>query len=335
MERRALLLTSLAGGLAVPLVEGFFSRYAGASAQQAALPTIGVLHLGSAASSEPVWKAFRDGLREHGYVEKQTLAIEYRYANGDAARLRNLAAELVALKVKIIVTSGTTSIEAAKDVTNTIPIVIAAGADPVEMGFAKSLARPGGNVTGLSILGGDISRKRLELLHQAVPHARVVAFLIQAANPGNPVFVRAMTAVASSLALQLHVVKAAVANELDGAFAEIARAKATALVVIEDAIFAANARKIADLALSYRLPTMLGNRIYVYAGGLMAYGLVYEDLFRRSAGYVARILKGADPAEMPIEQPNKFDLVINLNTARALGVTIPAGVLARADQVID
>jgi putative ABC transport system substrate-binding protein len=203
------------------------------------------------------------------------------------------------------------------------------------MGFARSLAQPGGNITGLSILGSEISRKRLELLYEAVPRARVVAFLVQAANPGNSVFIRAMTTVASSLGFRLRVVKVNVADHLRHAFAEMVAANAEALVVIEDPTFVAIAKSIADLALSHHLPTMLGNRLYVYAGGLMAYGLVYNDLWRRAARYVDRILKGANPTDMPIEQPNKFDLIINLKTARALGLTIPPSLLARADQVVE
>ena len=263
-----------------------------------------------------------------GYVEGKTVSIESRFANGDAARLPALVAELVALNVKVIVTAGTTSIRAAKDVTRTVPIVIAVGA-------AKSLAQPGGNITGLSILGSEIARKRLELLHAAVPRARVVAFLVQAANPGNPVFIKAMTTVASSLGFRLHVVKVNATDHLSRAFAEMVAANAEALVVIEDPTFVALAKSIADLALSHHLPTMLGNRLYVYAGGLMAYGLVYNDLWRRAARYVDRILKGANPADMPIAQPNKFDLIIYLTTARALNLTIPPSLLLRADQVIE
>jgi len=326
MDRRRFLLTSVAGVVAGPRR---------VSAQRSLRPMIGLLHLSSAATFAGFRQAFQEGLHQQGYVEGETVAIEYRYADGDTARLPALAAELLSLKVRVIVTSGTTSVQAVKNVTTTIPIVIALGADPVEMGFAKSLARPGGNITGLSILGSEIAKKRLDLLHQAVPQARVVAFLVQAANPGNPIFVKAMTTAAASFGLQIYVVNARVADDLPAAFDEISQAKAEAVVVIEDAIFAARAKKIGDLALSHRLPTMLGNRLFVYAGGLMAYGLVYEDLWRRSAGYVARILKGANPAEMPIEQPNKFDLIINLKTAKALGLTIPPSLLARADQVIE
>ena len=326
MDRRRFLLTSLAGALAVPVA---------AQAQRAPMQRIGVLHLGSAASLHSRLDALREGLRDHGYVEGQSIAIDVRVADGRADQLSALVRELLALNVKAIVTSGTTSVWAAKDASKTTPIVIAAGADPVLMGFAHSLARPGGNITGLSILADEILQKRLQLLREAVPQAKIVGFLLHAANPGNSAFVSAMTTAASSLGLQMRVVSVSAANDLSHAFAEMARAKADALVVIEDASLLGHEKNIGDLALSHRLPTMLGNRRFVHAGGLMSYGLLYEDLWRRAAGYVDRILKGANPADMPIEQPTKFDLVINLKTAKALGLTIPPSLLARADQVIE
>jgi putative ABC transport system substrate-binding protein len=325
--RRRFLLTSLAGVLATPLA---------VEAQQAVKPTIGILDLASgSAVGTRRWDAFREGLRDLGHVEGQTLAIEYRFAQDQTNRLPALVAELIALKVNVIVTIGTTAIRAAKNATNTIPIVIAAGADPVEQGFARSLARPGGNITGLSILGGDMLQKRLQLLRQVVPQAKVAAFLLQGANPGNPVFVRAANAAARSLGLVVHVIEVRAVTEFEAAFAEMVRTRAEALLVIEDPSFIAHARELAVLALNRRLPTMMGNRLYVQAGALMAYGVVIEALFRRAAVYVDRILKGANPAEMPIEQPTKFDLGINLGTAKALGLTIPPSLLARADQVIE
>jgi putative ABC transport system substrate-binding protein len=278
--------------------------------------------------------AFREGLRERGYIEGESVAIELRSADDQADRLPACVAELLALKVRVIVTGGTTSVQAAKDATKTTPIVIAGGADPVVMGFAQSLARPGGNITGLSISAGDFLQKRLELLHQAAQQAKIAALLLHAANPGNPVFVKAVTTAAPSLGLRIHVVAVRAVNDLADAFATMARANADALLVLEDPSFGANAKKIADLALNHRLPTMLGNRLYVGAGGLMAYGLVYEDLWRRAATYVDRILKGAKPGDLPIEQPTKFELVINLKTAKALGLTIPPSLLGRADEVI-
>jgi putative ABC transport system substrate-binding protein len=296
---------------------------------------IGVLNLGFADSQRSSWDAFRQGLRERGYIEGDSVAIEFRSADGEADRLPALIAELLALKVKVIVTAGTTSVQAAKSATSTTPIVIAAGADPVAMNFAQSLARPGANITGLSILAGEIAQKRLELLRRAVPHAKVAAFLLQSANPGNAIFVKATTEAGQSLGLRVQVLQVRTPDELEQAFAAMVTVKADALLVVEDPIFLAHAKKIADLALRHRLPTMLGNRLYVHAGGLMAYGLAYDDLWRRAAGYVDRILKGAKPAEMPIEQPNKFDLIINLKTAKALGLTIPRTLLLQADQVVE
>src|SRR5688572_10530053 len=214
MDRRRFLLTSLAGAVAAPIA---------VEAQQRGKHTIGVLYLGSAASFRPYVDAFREGLRERGYVEGDSVAIELRSADGQADRLPALVAELLAMKARVIVTSGTTSIQAAKDATKTTPIVIAAGADPVVMGFAQSLARPGGNITGLSILAGDILQKRLELLRQAAPQAKVAALLLQAANPGNPLFVKAMTTAAQLLGLHTHVVAVRAVNELSAAFAGMTR----------------------------------------------------------------------------------------------------------------
>ena len=286
----------------------------------------------------PYWDAFRAGLRDRGYVEGKSIAIEYRSANDQADRLPTLVAELLGMNVRVIVATGTTSIQAAQAATQNTPIVSAATADPVAMRFAQSLARPGGNVTGLSISAGsagELNQKRVEILRQAVPQAKLVAFLLHGANPGNPVFVRAVSDAASSLGLRIHAFEVRTVGELEDTFTAIARAKADGLVVIEDPSFTTHAKKIVDLALKHRVPTMAGNRLFVRAGGLMAYGLVYEDLFRRAATFVDRILEGANPADLPIEQPTKFELVINLKTANALGLTIPPSLLLRADQVIE
>ena len=235
MDRRRFLLTSLAGALAAPLAT---------QGQQTGKNTIGVLHLGSAASFRPYLNSFREGLRERGHIDGENVVIHVRSADDQAGRLPALVAELLALKVRVIVTSGTTSIQAAKDATKTTPIVIAAGADPVVMGFAQSLARPGGNITGLSILAVEILQKRLELLQQAAPRAKIAALLVHAANPGNPVFVKGITAAASSLGLQSHVVAVRAVNDLADAFVTMARARADALVVLEDPSFVAHAQRI-------------------------------------------------------------------------------------------
>ena len=297
--------------------------------------TIGVLNFAPSTGATRNLEALRKGLAEHGWVEERTFRIVVRSAEGKAERLPAAASELVALKVDVIVTSGTTSIRAARDATSTIPIVIALGADPVAMGFAASLARPGGNITGLSILSGDVGSKRLELLKQAVPRATTVAALLHGANPGNPTFVKALQEAAPRLKLRLRPVEVSEPAEFEATFDSITRAGANALWVIEDSVFSANAARLVQLAAKHRLPAMWGNRLFVEAGGLMTYGLVYEDLWRRSSAYVDKILKGAKPGDLPIEQPNKFDLVINMKTAKTLGFTIPQAILARADQLIE
>jgi ABC-type uncharacterized transport system substrate-binding protein len=306
-----------------------------AEAQRPGRLTIGVLYLGAPDDVAPYRQIFRQGLRERGYVEGENVDIEYRYAYCDGDRLPTLAAELVAAKVNVIVTAGTTSVQAAWDATKTIPIVIAVGADPVEMRFAQSLARPGGNITGLSTFAVEIGAKRLEFLLQAVPRARVVAVLLQGRNPGNPTFEHALTTAASRLGARLDPRMVHSANEFDDAFVAMSvKDKADAVIVVEDPIFACHAKRIADLALKHRLPTMLGERLFVHAGGLMSYGPEYQALVRQAATFVDKILKGAKPADLPVEQPTKFELVINLKTAKALGLTIPPSVLGRADQVI-
>jgi len=298
------------------------------------IPTLGLLWF--AASIRPsLTQALRDGLRERGWVEGRTIRIVERFADGKPERLRMLAAELVALKVDVIVTGGTTSIRAARNATSTIPIVSAATADPVEMGFAASLARPGGNVTGLSILGPELLSKQLELLKQTVPQATMVAVLLHAANPGNPAFVKAMQEAAPRLKIRILPFEVKEPGDFDAAFGAMIKAGASALLALQDPVFAEHASRMVQLAGRHRLPAMWGNRLWVEAGGLMTYGLVSEDLWRRAASYVDRILKGAKPGDLPIEQPNKFDLVINMRTAKALGLTIPQAILTRADQLIE
>jgi putative ABC transport system substrate-binding protein len=326
IDRRAFLAGTGAVLLAAPLA---------AEAQRAGRPAIGVLYLGAPEDVVPYRQTFRQGLRERGYVEGENVDIEYRYAYCDGDRLPALATELVATKVAVIVTAGTTSVQAAWDATKTIPIVIAAGADPVEMQFAQSLARPGGNITGLSTLAVEIGAKRLELLLQAVPRARAVAVLLHGRNPGNATFEQALTTTALRLGVGIYPRIVRAASEFEEAFAAMrVKDKADAAVVIEDPVFACHAKTIADLALRHRLPTMLGERLFVHAGGLMAYGPEYQDLVRKAATYVDKILKGAKPGDLPIEQPTKFELVISLKTAKALGLTIPQSLLARADEII-
>jgi len=284
----------------------------------------------------PFLGAFRQGLRELGWVEGQNIVIDYRYAEGRFDRLPDLAAELVQLKVDIIVAVATQGVAAAKNATETIPIVMISGsADPVGLGFIASLARPGGNVTGLSFsVGPEISGKQLELLKEIVPKVRRVAILSNPATPIQPRFLREVTLAAQSLAVQLQLLEGRGPNEFDGAFAAMAKERVGALLVVADSLFIFHRTRLADLAARSRLPAAYGVREHVEAGGLMSYGPSLRDLFRRGATYVDKILKGAKPADLPVEQPTQFELVINLKTAKALGLTIPQSLLQRADEVI-
>lgn len=286
--------------------------------------------------SNPSLEAFRQGLRDLGYVEGQNLVIEYRYAEGSEERLRALATELVRLHVDLIVAGGSAAIHAAQQASHTIPIVMATAAyDAVTEGFVASLARPGGNITGLSNLGDGLPGKRLEILKEAVPQSTHIAVL---ANPASALHASAMhnvTEVARALGLHLHVVEVRRAEELDKAFTAMTRAGANALIVLSDAILLTSlGGRIVDLAATHRLPAMYPRRMNVDAGGFMSYGPSLPDAWRRAATYVDKILKGTKPGDLPVEQPVKFELVINLKTAQALGLTIPPSILFQADEVI-
>jgi len=327
--------------LAVALAFSVLLAPLAADAQQAAgkVYRIGFLSvLGAPTPSTPagVLEAFRQGLRELGWVEGQNIVIDYRFAEGRFDRLPDLAAELVRLKVDIIVAVATQGVAAAKNATETIPIVMISGsADPVGLGFIASLARPGGNVTGLSYsVGPEILGKGLELLKEIVPKVRRVAILSNPASPVQPLFIREVKVAARSLGVQLQLLEARGPNEFDGAFAAMAKERVGALLVVADSIFILHRTRLADLAARSRLPAAYGGRENVEAGGLMSYGPSVRDLFRRAATFVDKILKGAKPADLPVEQPTKFELVINLKTAKALGLTIPPSVLIRADEVI-
>ena len=310
-----------------------------ANAQQAArIARIGWLgvHL---APNPQAREAFRQGLRDLGYVEGRNVVIEYRDAEGKYERLPALAAELVALKVDVIVAAAGNNLTlAAKQATKTIPIVFTGVGDPVAIGLVTSLARPGGNLTGLSLLGPELVAKRLELLTQAVPGVRQVALLWQPGvvrEAADRDTLKGADVAARALGVQLHVVEARAPADIDRAFADMTRAHAEAVTVLGGAMLNSERRRLADLAAKNRLPAVYPAREYVDAGGLMAYGPNAADLFRRAATYVDKILKGAKPADLPIEQPTKFELVINLKTAKALGLTIPPSLLGRADQVIE
>jgi len=306
-----------------------------AEAQQPAkIPRIGVLSLGPAAIPSTRVEAFRQGLRDLGYVEGKNLAIEYRFAEGNFKRLRELAADLVALKVNVIMTWGTPQILAVKQATNTIPIVMAFSADPVRDGFVASLARPGGNITGLSSLSPELSGKRLELLKETFPQLARVGVLWDPADPGATANVKETETAGQALGVQVQPLEVRSQKDFQDAFKAANEGRARALILQQTNLTNTHRKEIVELATKHRLPTMLGESGIMDTGGLMSYGPNYSDLFRRAAVYVDKILKSTKPADIPVEQPTKFEFVINLKTAKQIGLTIPPNVLARADRVI-
>jgi putative ABC transport system substrate-binding protein len=327
IDRRTFLAGTGAVLLAAPLA---------AEAQQAGkVVRIGLLsYAASDSASAARWKAFRDGLRELGYVEGQNVIFESRWGDGQVGRLRGLAAELIDTKVDILVTATSEAALAAKQATSSIPIVTATGADPVELGLVASLARPGGNVTGVFSMSNELAGKRLELLKQLIPRVSRVAFLRDSDNRASALNLREAESAARTLGLTVQGVGVRGPKELDAAFVAMKRARADAVIVGENTPFFADRRRIADLAVMHRLPTVAQAKEYAEAGGLVSYGPDYPDQFRRAATFVDKILKGAKPADLPVEQPTKFELVINLKTAKALGLTIPQSLLARADEII-
>ena len=296
---------------------------------------IGYLTAGSVTANPRVLEAFRQGLRELGWVEGQNIVIEYRSAEGHLDRLPDLAAELVRLKVDVIAAAPTPAALAAKNATGVVPIVGVSLTEPVELGLIAGLARPGGNVTGVSYsVGADIFGKDLELLKEVVPRVRRVAVLSNPAGPAQPLTVSNIKQAAGPLGLQLLLVEARAPGDFDGAFATMTRERVGALFVVTDPMFIPHRSRIVGLATKSRLPSMFTQRADVEAGGLMSYGPNFPDMYRRAAIYVDKILKGAKPADLPVEQPTKFELVINLKTAKALGLTIPQSLLRRVDEVI-
>jgi putative tryptophan/tyrosine transport system substrate-binding protein len=284
---------------------------------------------------DPPVDTFRQGLREFGYVEGQHLVMAYRGAAGRIERLPDLAAELVQLQVAVIVAVGTAATHAAQDATHTIPIVMTGTTDPVAQGFVASLARPGGNITGVSNLMADLPHKRLELLKEAVPHSARIAVLVNPANPPAQSVLHTLTVTAQELRLHLHIVELRHAEELDAAFAAMTHEGADALMVVSDPLLMDELLgQVADLATKSRLPAMYDWKMYVEAGGLMSYETSLPERHRRAATYVDKILKGAKPADLPVEQSTTFELIINLKTAQALGLTIPPALLFQADEVI-
>jgi putative ABC transport system substrate-binding protein len=282
-----------------------------------------------------LWQTFRLGLRELGWIENRNIRIEYRWAEGNSARYPELAADLVRLKVDLILARGSTHVQAAKKATSSLPIVFVTHADPVGTGHVASLARPGGNITGLAILLTELAPKQLELLSSVVPVAKRIVVLRSPDTPSHTPGFKALEEAARTLRVQLQAVGAHTGAEMEGAFAAMARERTQAVLVLAYSGFTAERQRLAELGMRYRLPTMFGVKDHVEAGGLMSYAADFTDLFRRGAVYVDKILKGARPADLPVEQATKFELVINLKTAKALGLTIPQSVLLRADQVIE
>jgi putative tryptophan/tyrosine transport system substrate-binding protein len=295
------------------------------------VPRVGILFIGD--RNQPHLEAFKQGLREHGYTEGKNIVLEYRYAEGKEDRLPDLAAELVQLKVDIIVVTTDSSAQAVQKATKTIPIVVTTG-DPVAWGLAESLAKPGSNVTGLSVLLADLSGKRVEILRETFPKlARLATLWNPLEKVATPVFKETSLA-AQALSLQLHSFEVQTPQDIEKAFMDIPKVRPNALLVILSPLVTLHSKRIVEMALKQHLPGMYPTRQFAEEGGLMAYGPLIGDLYRRAATYVEKILKGANPADLPVEQPTKFEFVINLKTAKQIGLTIPPNVLARADKVI-
>ena len=302
--------------------------------QSPKIPRIGILEPATSASISARIEAFRQGLRELGYVEGKNITIEYRYADGKSERIPDLAAELVNLKVDLIVTSQTPSVLAIKKVSSTIPIVFFFLSFPVENGIVNSFARPGGNATGLTVLSEELNGKRLELLKEASPTIARVGVLSNPANPTQPLEWKAIQAAAVALGLKLQSLNVRSGADLDVAFEAALKQRAQALINLPEAVFTMNLKRITEFATKNKLPAMCSNPQAVDGGCLMSYGPNQLDLYRRGASYVDKILKGVKPADLPVEQPTKFEFVINLKTAKQIGLTIPQKVLIRADKVI-
>ena len=325
--RRREFITLLGSATAWPLA---------ARAQQPAMPLVGFLNPTSPDPNVDLLRAFRQGLKETGYVEGENVAIEYRWAENQIDRMPALAAELVRKQVAVIATTGATvAASAAKAATTTIPIVFLTGADPVESGLVASLARPGGNLTGINLLTIDLTAKRLELLRELVPAATRVAVLANPAGPAPEAMLRDVETAARAMGLQVQVLNAGTSPEIDAAFASFVRERPDALFVGPDPFFVSRRVQLVHLASRHAVPAAYTQRDYAVAGGLMSYGSNLMDAFRQVGVYTGRILKGAKPADLPVVQPSKFELVINHQTARMLGLTVPDKLLATADEVIE
>jgi putative tryptophan/tyrosine transport system substrate-binding protein len=326
MQRREALAILAGAAIAWPLAT---------RAQQARMPVVGFLHYASPDKLTHLADAFRRGLQEFGYIEGQNVVIEYRWAEGQYDRLPALAADLVRRGVGVITAGGSVAAQAAKNATTTIPVVFTSGADPVATGLVASLSRPGGNISGMSLLAAEMATKRLELMRDLLPRVRAIAMITNPAFPGSHSEMAEVEAAGRSLGMQTHKVVASSPSDLDAAFATISQLSVDAFTVGADGFFITRREQFAALAAHYALPGIYPFPDFPESGGLLSYGLDLVDAYRQAGVYTGRILKGAKPADLPVMQPTKFQLVINLKTAKALGLTVPQALLARADDVIE
>jgi putative ABC transport system substrate-binding protein len=325
MKRRE-FIALVGGAAALPMV---LPRAAHAQQRPGKIPRIGIIDEG------PIWQPFRQAFREAGYVEGRTIAYEYRRADGEPARLAAAAAELARLPVDVIATYGTPQSRAAKAATSTIPVVMIAIGDPVRAGLVQSLARPGGNITGNTILSPDLGPKRLQIIKEVIPSAARVALLWNPDNVSNTMILEQLRDAAPGLGLAFTAVEARSAGDFDGAYATLARERPDAVLLTSDPVHHTQLHRTVAFLLQNRVPGMFQTRDDAAAGGLMSYGAIFPDLFRQGAFFVHKILQGTKPADIPVQTPQRFELVINLKTAKAIGVTISEGVLLRADEVIE
>jgi putative tryptophan/tyrosine transport system substrate-binding protein len=324
-----------AGWLLIWIIGMLFALSVSAQAQQSAkIPRIGFLSASSAAALSARIEAFRQGLRELGYAEGKDIIVEWRYAEGKLDRQRELAAELVRLKVEVIVSAGPEPTRAAKTITSAIPIVMTNDPDPVGDGFIANLARPGGNITGLSTFGPELSGKRLEILREAVPKLSNVVILGTSTAPGQAQIIKESELALNAFGVTLHYLDVLDSKDIEPAFRAASNVRANGLLTLPSGILILQRSKIVELAAKNRLPAVYHNNQFIEPGGLMFYGVNALDLDRRAASYVDKILKGAKPADLPVEQPKKFELIINLKSAKQIGLSIPQRVLERADKVI-